>query len=114
MRSRRRSWVGIGERAVHIGLGEGREGGGAADAPVKHGQLVAHEAVGRGAAHQVRFGLALADRVGHQIAGLDMGEVAAVEIGDRQLTEEIVEDRGRHLDRVVALDDAKGSNQLKA
>ena len=35
-----------------------------------------------------------------------MGEVAAVEIGDRQFAEEVVEDRGRHLDCVVTLDDA--------
>jgi hypothetical protein len=37
--------------------------------------------------------------------GLDVGQVAAVEIGDPQLEEEVVEDPGRHLDRVVAFDD---------
>ena len=36
-----------------------------------------------------------------------MRQIVAVEIGDRQLAEEVVEDRGRHLDRLVALDDAR-------
>src|SRR5271166_1881756 len=58
-------------------------------------------------AAECRFGLALADRVGQQITWLDVGQVAAVEIGDRQLAEDVVEDRGRHLDRVVAFDNTR-------
>ena len=37
---------------------------------------------------------------------VDMGEVVAAEIGDGQLAEDVVEDRGGVLDRVVALDEA--------
>jgi hypothetical protein len=36
-----------------------------------------------------------------------MGEIGAVEIGHRQFAEDVVEDRGRVLDRVVALDHAR-------
>ena len=40
------------------------------------------------------------------LVGRDMGEVVAAEIGDGELAEDIVEDRGRVLDRVIALDQA--------
>ena len=40
--------------------------------------------------------------------GVDVGEVVAVEIGDGQLAEHVVEDRGRVLDAVVAHDHAGG------
>src|SRR5262249_6952050 len=54
-----------------------------------------------------RFSFALANRVGQKIARLDMGEVASIEIGDRQFAENVVENRGFHLDRVVGFDDAR-------
>ena len=40
------------------------------------------------------------------LLGRDMGEVVAAEIGDGELAEDIVEDRGRVLDRVVPLHEA--------
>src|SRR5436190_14472323 len=44
-----------------------------------------------------------ADRIEADVGGLDMGEVMAPEIGDRELTEDVVDDRRRVLDRVIAL-----------
>src|SRR4029078_7745607 len=55
-----------------------------------------------------RLLVAAAEIVGLQITRLDMREVGATEIRDRQLTENVVEDRGGHADRIVALDDAGG------
>ena len=46
-------------------------------------------------------------RVVAHVGGLDIGEVGALEIGDRELAEDVVEHRGRHLDRVVALHHAR-------
>src|ERR1700736_5086146 len=43
-----------GGGAVDVGVGEGGERGGPAGAAVEHRQLVAHEAVRGGAAHQAR------------------------------------------------------------
>ena len=40
-------------------------------------------------------------------ARIDMREIVAAEIGDRELAEDVVEDRGRVLDRVVALHQAR-------
>ena len=48
-----------------------------------------------------------ADRGRADVLGVDMGEIVAAEVGDGQLAEDIVEDRGRVLDRVVALDHAR-------
>jgi hypothetical protein len=42
-----------------------------------------------------------------------MGEVGAVEVADRQFAEDVVEDRRRVLDRVVALHHPLGSNLVK-
>jgi hypothetical protein len=36
-----------------------------------------------------------------------MRQVATAGVGDRQFAEDVVEDTGRHLDRVVAFDDAR-------
>jgi len=101
-----------GEGAVELGR---RRSAGAA---VQHRQLAADIAAGGAArdlrpgvvvigAREGRFGFALADRVGQQIAWLDMGQIAAIEVGDRQFAEDIVEYTGRHLDRIVALDDPR-------
>ena len=49
-------------------------------------------------------GQAAPQAVGMQLAGVDVGEVVAVQIRDRQLAEDVVQDRGRRLDRVVAGD----------
>jgi len=56
-----------GEGAVDVGVGKGGECRGAAGTAVEDGQFVAYEAVRGGAAHQVRFGLALTDRVGDML-----------------------------------------------
>src|SRR5271165_2843244 len=48
-----------------------------------------------------------ADIAARRAALHDRRNVAAVEIGDRQLAEDVVEDRGRHLDRVVAFDNTR-------
>src|SRR6185436_10918682 len=62
--------------------------------------------VGRGAAAggQAVGDHAAADAVGLQVGRLDVCQVVAGKIGDRQLAEDVVEDRRRHLDRVVAFD----------
>src|SRR6185312_16938439 len=54
---------------------------------------------GRGLA----FGLALAERVEARLARIDVREIEAREVRDRELAEHIVEDGGRVFDRVVAL-----------
>ena len=56
---------------------------------------------------QLALDLAAADAVGAQVGLLDMGEVEAAEVADRKLAEDVVDHRGRHLDGVVALDQAR-------
>src|SRR5205823_10258653 len=55
---------------------------------------------------------ALGDLGPHRVASKvlfgDVGEIGAAEIGDGQLAEDVVDDRGGHLDAVVALDHAVG------
>src|SRR3546814_12211982 len=52
---------------------------------------------------EVAFLMTAADGVGHQIGRLGMAEVGAAEIGHGEFAEDVVDDRGRHLDGVVAL-----------
>jgi hypothetical protein len=52
-----------------------------------------------------------AEAVGVELAGV-AGEVGAVEIADRELAEDVVEDRGRRADRVVARDRPAGSKRV--
>ena len=40
-------------------------------------------------------------------AQVDVGQIVAAEVGDRQLAEDVVEDRGRVLDGIVALHEAR-------
>src|SRR5579885_2241377 len=54
---------------------------------------------GRGLA----FLLALAERVESDIARIHRGEVEALEIADRELAEDVIENRSRVFDRIVAL-----------
>src|SRR5579884_3495580 len=49
--------------------------------------------------------LALAEHVMADIGRIDMGEIVAAEIGDREFPEDVIDDRGRILDRVIALDE---------
>jgi hypothetical protein len=42
-----------------------------------------------------------------------MGEIEAAHVAHREFAEHVVEDRGRHLDRVVALHRARGSKRVK-
>ena len=49
---------------------------------------------------------AATERVGEHIARLGMREIVAAEIADRHFAEDVVENRRRHLDRVVTFDDA--------
>jgi hypothetical protein len=44
---------------------------------------------------------------------VDMGEVVPAEIGDRELAEDVVEDRGRVLDRLVPCTKPEGSKRVK-
>ena len=77
--------------------------------------LVAHEA----ARHEFRrrrrlaglrraaLVVALAERVMADVGGVDMGEIVAAEIGDRQFAENVIENRSGVLDRVIALHEAR-------
>src|SRR6185503_17887121 len=76
----------------------------AGDAAHRIGRRLGGVAAGR---RQAVGDHAAADAVGVQVGLLDMREIAAAEIGDRQLAEHVVEDRRGHLDRVVALDHAR-------
>jgi hypothetical protein len=115
MRSRRSSVAQSSSGAAETARAPSNSASGARPAPpCNYRQLAADVAARRAArdlqrrvAAEGRFGLALSDRVGQQVARLDMGEVAAVEIGDRQLAEDVIEDRCGHLDRVVAFDDPR-------
>src|SRR5262249_8196301 len=61
----------------------------------------------RGSA-RLAFLHALAERVEAAFVGVDMGEVEALEIAHGELAEDVIEDRGRVFDRVVALHRAGG------
>src|SRR5262245_27741109 len=50
---------------------------------------------------------ALAERAIARLRWLHMAEVVAAEIGDRELAEDVIEDRSRHFDGVVALHAAR-------
>src|SRR5208337_5296484 len=67
---------------------------------VKNGSrsLLARFVLGNPAAHNCRA----------DVRGIDMGEIVSAEIGDGQLAEDVVEDRGCVLDRLVALHQARG------
>ena len=74
--------------------------------PARGFRLAAHEAVGDA---RRRLDVPLASPEPIAVAPMspaDVRQVVAAEIGDRQLAEDVVEDRGRVLDRVVALHDA--------
>ena len=47
------------------------------------------------------------------VGWIDMGEIVAAEIGDGEFAEDIVEDRGGVLDRVIALHETGGSKRVK-
>ena len=47
--------------------------------------------------------MAVAEGVGAQVRGLDVGQIVPAEVGNRQLAEDVVEGRRCHLDHVVAL-----------
>ena len=53
---------------------------------------------------KVRIVLGLADGVVAEVFGLDLDQVISTEVGHRQLAEDVVDDRGGHLDVVVAVD----------
>ena len=72
------------------------------------GEALADQAVGQeNGRGRLLAGLVLRHAAAHDRRadgrGIDMGEVVAVEIGDGQLAEDVVEDRGCVLDRLVAL-----------
>ena len=58
-------------------------------------------------AADVRLPFAASHAVGKNVRGLDVGEVATAQIGNCNLAKNIVEDRGRHLDCVVARDQTR-------
>src|SRR3954447_5406247 len=91
-----------------------RAGGGVAGAALDQHEavlLAAHEAgrdhlAGgrrRALVRRLAFGLAAAEDVGADLGRIDMAELGATEIRDRELAEDVVEDRGRVLDALVAL-----------
>ena len=57
---------------------------------------------------RLAFGNTLADGIESGLAWIDVGQVVAAHIADRQFAEHVVEDRGRILDRVVALHRTSG------
>ncbi|CCC97391.1 protein of unknown function [Azospirillum baldaniorum] len=108
--------VGGGRRGLGRGAGggQGRRRGDPLGLPaVQDAQVVADIAGGRDLADDVRrldrAGLrqvallvAAADREGHQILRRGVRQIGAAQVGDGDLAEDVVDDRGRHLDGVVA------------
>src|SRR5205807_1134075 len=60
------------------------------------------ECIALGLGRLLGLGLAM-DGVAAQVIRFDLGEVEPAEVGDGQLAEDVVDDRGRHLDVRVAL-----------